>query len=394
MLDHAKLRRNTTNAAVIAITDNLFHHLKHTIHSKYFHAVNGVIVTNTHSRLIWVILTALAVFLGYLYWQQQQPTSGRGAGAPVAVSTAMVSVKPMIRQITSLGNGIANNSVQIVTPASDFLIELNIQEGKQVTAGDVIARLNNVQQLARVAELSAVLTDQRRQLDRLQNLATTQATAQSLLDEQQTRVNTTLAQLDIAKAQLNELTIRAPFDGYLGLRRVSQGAYVNAGTVLTTLDDLNTLKVEFSVAEHYLAEIKRGMPVNVTNVAYGNIDFTGEVSAIDTRLDPVTRSVRVHATLDNSDLRLRPGMLLNVKVELANVSALQISERALIPQQNKQFVFVVNSDNTVSQREIEVGQRIPGWVEVVSGLEEGEEIVVEGIQKIRPGAVINKVGAR
>ncbi len=352
-------------------------------------------MTKNHSRLIWVILIALAIFLGYLYWQQQQtPTTNRGGGAPVAVSTSEVTVKPMIRQITSLGSGVANNSVQIVAPASDFLIELNIQEGKQVKAGDIIARLNNVQQLARVAELSAILTDQRRQLSRLQNLATTQATAQSLLDEQQTRVNTTLAQLDVAKAQLNELTIRAPFDGYLGLRQVSQGAYVNAGTVLTTLDDLNTLKVEFSVAEHYLAEVKRGMPVNVTNVAYGAVNFSGEISAIDTRLDPVTRSIRVHSTLSNSDLRLRPGMLLNVKVELENSPALQISERALIPQQNKQFVFVVNSDNTVSQREIEVGQRIPGWVEVVSGLEQGDEIVVEGIQKLRPGVVINRVGVR
>jgi membrane fusion protein (multidrug efflux system) len=102
----------------------------------------------------------------------------------------------------------------------------------------------------------------------------------------------------------------------------------------------------------------------------------------------------VHATLDNSDLRLRPGMLLNVKVELTNIQALQISERALIPQQNKQFVFVVNTDNTVSRREIEVGQRVPGWVEVLNGLEEGDEIVVEGIQKIRPGVMINRVGAQ
>ncbi|KKO45589.1 RND transporter [Arsukibacterium ikkense] len=351
-------------------------------------------MTKAHSRLIWLILIVLAVFLGYLFWQQQQaPNSGRGPGGPIAVSTAKVTVKPLVRQITSLGSGVANNSVQIVVPASDFLTELNIQEGKAVAAGDIIARLNNVQQQARVAELSAVLTDQNRQLARLQNLATTQATAQSMIDEQQTRVNTTLAQLDIARAQLNELTIRAPFDGYLGLRLISQGAYVNAGTVLTTLDDLNTLKVEFSVAEHHLAEIKRGMPVQVTNVAYGNLVFAGEVSAIDTRLDRVTRSIRVHATLDNSDLRLRPGMLLNVKVELANVPALQISERALIPQQNRQYVFVVNSENRVSMREVELGQRIPGWVEVVSGLEEGEEIVVEGIQKIRPGVLINKVGA-
>lgn len=345
-----------------------------------------------HSKLIWVILIALLVFVGYLYWIPSQKTDVRRDAAVVAVSTAKVETKPMIRSVNSLGTGISNNSIQLISPTSDFVTELNIREGKAIKQGEVIARLHDVEERARVTELEGILEDQKRQLDRLKNLANTQATAQSLLDEQQTRVNTTLAQLDIAKAQLAEMTIRAPFNGHLGLRQVSVGAYINSGTVITTLDDLNTLRVAFSVAEHYLADISVGMPLTVTNAAYGNITFNGKVSAIDTRLDPVTRTVTVHGALPNEDLRLRPGMLLHVKLELDNRIAMQISEKALVPQQQKQFVYKVDAESKVTQVEVTTGQRVPGWVEILGGLEEGDEVVVEGIQKLRSGITINRVG--
>ena len=350
-------------------------------------------MTRIHSRLIWVILIALLLFIAYLYWNPAQQTKqGRGAGQPVAVTTAFVKTSPMIRSVSTLGTGIANQSITITSPTSDFITELNIEEGKAVKKGAVIARLNDVEEAARVTELETGLTDQKRQLERLKNLATSQATAQSLLDEQQTKVNTTLAQLDIAKAQLAEMTITAPFDGYLGLRQVSKGAYITSGKAITTLDDLNTLKVEFSIAEHYLADISVGMPLTVTNAAYGKITFEGNISAIDTRLDAVTRTITVHGSINNTDLRLRPGMLLNVKLELDNRPAMQISEKALVPQQNKQFVYLVAADNSVAPVEVTIGQRIPGWVEILSGLNEGDEVVVEGIQKLRTGSIINRVG--
>lgn len=346
----------------------------------------------SHSRLIWFILVALLCFLGYLYWQSQQTqTTNRGFGGATAVKTAIVSTRPMSREVSAIGTGIANNSVQLIAPSSEFLVELNISEGQKVQQGQVIARLNDVQQKSRVAELESVLVEQTRQLERLKNLATSQATAQSLLDEQQTRVNSTLAQLETARKQLADMTIRAPFSGYLGLRQVSNGAFINAGTVITTLDDLDKLRVQFSIAERFLSEVAVGMLVTITNVAYGNKRFTGQVSAIDTRLDPVTRSVTVHGLIDNSELLLRPGMLLNVRLELENREVLQVSERALVPQQNRQYVFVVNSENRVQQREVQIGQRIPGWVEILSGLQDGDEVVIEGVQKVRTGMPISKV---
>ncbi|GGW50435.1 efflux RND transporter periplasmic adaptor subunit [Alishewanella tabrizica] len=346
-----------------------------------------------HSRLIWFILLAMLFFVGFLYWQTQQTNgTNRSRVADVAVKTAKVESLAMSREVSALGTGIANNSIQLIAPSSEFLIELNVSEGKKVEQGEVIARLNNVQQRARVAELDAVLMEQSRQLDRLKNLATTQAAAQSLLDEQQSKVNSTKAQLDIARQQLTEMTIKAPFTGHLGLRQVSQGAYVSGGTVITTLDDMQQLRVAFSIAERYLAEVAVGMPISVTNVAYGNIKFQGKVSAIDTRLDPITRSVTIHGIIDNESLQLRPGMLLNVQLQLENREVLRISEKALLPQQNRQYVFIVDSENKVQQKEIEVGQRIPGWVEVISGLREGDEIVIEGVQKLRTGVTISKVG--
>jgi membrane fusion protein, multidrug efflux system len=346
-------------------------------------------VTQKNSKLIWVLFSGLAVFIVYLFFQNQSPEQEqRASGSATLVTTQLVTHSALVRQVSSLGTALANESVQIVSNTNDYLIELHINEGKTIEKGQLIAQLNDVEERARVAELSASLVDQKRQLERVKNLAKTQATAQSLLDEQQTRVNTTQAQLDAVKARLNEMTIRAPFTGVLGLRQVSEGAYLTAGTVLTTLDDLSKIRLEFSVAEYYLAQLQPGMTVHASNVAYPGSVFTGQIKAIDTRLDPVTRSVKVHALISNDEMKLRPGMLLNVSVTLAEVQALQVSEKALVPLQNKQYVFVVNQDNTVTQTEVQIGQRMPGLVEVVSGLKAGDQIVIEGTTKIRSGAVV------
>lgn len=346
-------------------------------------------MTQKNSNLIWVLLLGLILFSIYLFFQNQSPEEEKAApSSATAVNTQIVSQSTLVRQVTSLGTALANESVQIVSNASDYVIELHINEGQAVEKGQLIAQLNDAEERARVTELSASLLEQKRQLDRLKNLARTQAAAQSLLDEQQTRVNTTQAQLDAVKARLNEMTIRAPFSGVLGLRQVSEGAYLTAGTVLTTLDDLSQIRLEFSVAEYYLAQLKPGMTVHASSVAYPGKVFTGSIKAIDTRLDPVTRSVKVHALISNSELQLRPGMLLNVSVTLDEVQALQVSEKAIVPLQNKQYVFIVNPDNSVTQTEVTLGQRKPGLVEIVSGLNPGDQIVIEGTTKIRSGSFV------
>jgi len=350
-------------------------------------------VPKTQNRLIWILLAALCGFLGYLVISTQNgaPAKRAGGGLENNVRTAKVAMAPLSREVKALGTALAYDSAKIVSATSDYLTLLQIREGAQVKKGEIIAQLNDTEEKARVNELAALLAEQKRQLARLKNLTQTQASAISLLDEQQAKVNATQAQLDAVQARLNEMVIRAPFDGLIGLRQVSEGAFISAGTVLTTLDDISTIRVEFNVAERYMASLTPGLALRITNVAYGNEVFAGEIKALDPRLDPVTRSIKVHGVVANQSLKLRPGMLLNVQVELAKSQVLQIPEKAIVPLQNKHYVFVVDAENKVTQREVELGERIPGSVEVLSGLAEGDEIVTEGTQKLRPGVTISRL---
>lgn len=347
----------------------------------------------TQNRLIWILLAALCFFLGYLVISAQDDTQAKraGGGQENNVRTAKVAMAPLSREVKALGTALAYDSAKIVSATSDYLTLLQIREGTQVKKGEIIAQLNDTEEKARVNELAALLAEQKRQLARLKNLTQTQASAISLLDEQQAKVNATQAQLDAVQARLNEMVIRAPFDGLIGLRQVSEGAFISAGTVLTTLDDISTIRVEFNVAERYLASLTPGLALRITNVAYGNEVFSGEIKALDPRIDPVTRSIKVHGVIANQSLKLRPGMLLTVQVELAQSQVLQIPEKAIVPLQNKHYVFVVDAENKVTQREVVLGERIPGSVEVLSGLSEGDEIVIEGTQKLRSGVTINRV---
>ncbi len=344
-----------------------------------------------HSRLIWIIFLLLAGFMLYLFFQTTTPQDqSRRTESKIYVSTSKVQGALLTRKVDALGTALAYDSARIVNASSDYLIELNIGEGQPVKKGDLIARFNDTEERARIAELKALMTEQNRQFARLKNLTRTQASAQSLLEEQQAKVNATRAQLDALEARLNELVIHAPFDGVLGLRQVSNGAYLATGTELTTLDDISKIRVEFNVAERYLAALQTDMVISADNIAYPGFAFQGKVKAIDPRIDPVTRSVKVHAVIDNADLKLRPGMLLNVHVELAKAEVVQIAEKAVMPLQSKHYVFVVGAEDKVRQVEIIPGQRLPGLVEVISGLKVGDEIVTEGSQKLRTGVVITR----
>lgn len=346
---------------------------------------------NKHSRLIWIVLLLLIAFVLYIFWNSSAPAQqNRRMDNKVYVTTSKVQSAVVSRTVDALGTALAYDSARIVNASSDYLIELNIREGEPVKKGDLIARFNDSEERARIAELKALMTEQNRQLARLKNLTRTQASAQSLLDEQQAKVNATQAQLDALQARLNELVIYAPFDGIMGLRQVSNGAYLATGTELTTLDDISKVRVEFNVAERFLAALQTDMPVTADNIAYHGAVFQGKVKAIDPRIDPVTRSVKVHAVIDNADLRLRPGMLLNVHVELAKAEVVQIPEKAVMPLQSKHYVFVVEAEDKVRQVEVTLGQRLPGQVEVVAGLKVGDEIVTQGSQKLRTGVVITR----
>jgi membrane fusion protein (multidrug efflux system) len=173
---------------------------------------------------------------------------------------------------------------------------------------------------------------------------------------------------------------------------VSLGALVGPTVVVTTLDDTDPVNVDFDVPETALGRLAEGLPVEARSAAWPDTTFHGAVASIDTRVDPVSRTVTVRARIANPDGLLRAGMFLTVKLLRRDVTALVIPEQAIVPEQSRQFVLVVLDGGTVEKRPVTTGRRRPGQVEVLSGLEEGELVIAEGTQNARPGDTVDIVG--
>jgi membrane fusion protein (multidrug efflux system) len=168
------------------------------------------------------------------------------------------------------------------------------------------------------------------------------------------------------------------------LRYVSPGAYLNSGDVITTLDDLSIIKVDFNIPERYLPTIAIGQAIDAYNSAYDNEKFEGQVFSIGSRVDAITRTVKIRAKIDNSDLKLRPGMLMGIQIERQVDNVILLPESAIIPIEDKHYVYAVEN-NKAKRLTVELGRRKPGLVEIVSGLAQGQQIVIEGALKLKPG---------
>lgn len=342
------------------------------------------------SRLPLLLITAILVALIiYLKWPETEKAQSNFK-REVAVKMTKVVLAEFIDSVEAVGTARANEQVLLTSKHSNLIDEVYFDDGQVVKKGDVLVKFNNEQELAKVSELEANLSESTAQLTRLTELLTSRATSKSIVDQQTAKTKAIEAQLVSAHAKLEELTIRAPFAGILGFREVSRGSYINAGSVITNLDDLSLIKVDFFLPERLLPHIIIGQHVSAVNTAYKNIPFIGEISAIDSRVDASTRMIKVRATIKNKDLKLRPGMLLSINVLLGSEETLQLPESAVIPIEDKHYVFVV-VDGKAVRKAIELGRRHPGVVEVASGLVEHEDVVVEGALKLRDGSAVSVV---
>jgi len=289
--------------------------------------------------------------------------------------------------VESLGSAIANEQVFITSKSSDLVEQISFEDGQAVKAGQVLVRLNSQEENAKVKELEANLAESVAQLNRLQDLYKKKATSKSVVEEQEAKTKAIGAQLMSAKTKLFDLTIKAPFDGVLGFREISLGAYISAGDVITSLDDLSQVKVDFNIPERFFTTLKVGQKVEAKNAAYDEV-FTGEISSIDSRIDPTTRMVKVRALIPNDEQKLRAGMLLKITVERQVEQVLMVPESAIIPIENDHFVFTI-SEGKAKKTQVTIGRRQPGVVEILDGLNEGQGVVTEGALKLRDGSAVN-----
>jgi len=312
---------------------------------------------------------------------------GARSNAPPSVTLAAVRAERVSQKLEALGNARANESVDISSKTSNIVIAVTFRDGERVKRGQVLVQLDDAQARADVAAAQAAVTESESQYARSRELLNTQALSKSSFDQLVATLTANRARLQAAQSRLEDTVIRAPFSGRVGLRRVSVGTLISPGDVITTLDDTSVIKLDFSVPENFLATIREGLSIRASAPAFPGRNFSGKVSSIDSRVDMNTRSVTVRALLANEDGALKPGMFLNVVLANDEREALVIPEEALTPEAEKQYVFVV-ADGKVSRREVRIGGRQPGSVEVIAGLVAGERVVVEGTQKVRDGASV------
>ncbi len=342
------------------------------------------------SVVIAVVCAAWAI-----YATQHRPSAGappsgaagaRGSGPP-AVTLAPVRNERVSQKLEALGNARANESVDVSSKTSNIVMAVKFRDGERVRRGQILVQLDDAQTRADVAATQATLAESESQFNRSRELLQTQALSKSSHEQLEATLKANRARLQAAQARLEDTVIRAPFAGRVGLRRVSVGTLISPGAVITTLDDTSVIKLDFSVPENFLATLREGLSVRATAPAFPGRAFAGEVASIDSRVDMNTRSVTVRALLANDDGALKPGMFLNVSLANDERDSLVIPEEALTPEAERQYVFVV-ADGKAQRREVRIGVRRPGSVEVLAGLEAGERVIVEGTQKVRDGMVV------
>lgn len=316
----------------------------------------------------------------------------KGAGEQSQVATRAVSVvgarveKGDIQvSFDAVGTLRANEAVTVTAKTAGIVRSINFSEGQKVEAGATLVELDATEVRANLAEAEAARRNAAQLLERSKALLPRQAIAQARVDELNLSLQGAEAAVRAAQARLQDLTISAPFSGYTGLRQVSPGALVRPADPVTTIDDTSTMKLEFSAPEATLRDLRTGMQINAETTVYPDERFSGALSAVDTRIDPVTRTVTAVAQMPNADNRLRPGMFMTVRLTLENrTNVVLVPEESLVPSGDRQFVYLV-TNGRVERREVKISTRSNGKVEVVSGLQGGEVVITRGVQKVREG---------
>ncbi|MDK1025353.1 MAG: efflux RND transporter periplasmic adaptor subunit [Gammaproteobacteria bacterium] len=335
-----------------------------------------------------VVLAVSAAVANRIYIDAESTDRSFYGAREILVVAEPVRMEEYIEQIEAIGTARANESVNIIAKVTETVSKVHFEDGMVVDKGRILVELSNAEEIAQLSEAQANLDEAALQYRRVQNLISQNLASQMELDEEKARHKTAAARLDAISARLDDRLIRTPFAGVLGFRYVSPGTLVTTSTVITTLDDISSIKLDFTVPEIYLSVLHTGLEVFARSDAFPDRKFKGEVSSISSRVDPVTRSVVVRAILPNKDRSIRPGMLLKVNLIRSRDQVKVVPEASLVPIGDKQYVFRVNTDKQVDRVMVNIGRRRPGSAEIISGLQLGALVVTEGVIRLSPGSKV------
>jgi membrane fusion protein, multidrug efflux system len=333
--------------------------------------------------LVWL---ALCVLTGC---KKKQNAGGPPPNPPAPVTVAEAKRQPVAETLSVVGTLTANESIEVKPETDGTVAEILFQEGQPVKKGELLIRLDESKLAAALAEAEANLKLSAATFERNKELYREKLVSQQEYDQAAALFQANQATVDLRKQQLQDVRIVAPFAGVTGSRAVSPGQMVAKGATLTWLVDMATMKAEFNVPERSLSGIQVGQSIALKVAGYPRETFQGQVYFLAPQVDPNTRTLLIKARLPNTEHKLKPGMFANLALTLTlREDAIVIPESALMTVGERTLVYVITSDDTAQMRPVTVGVRMPNLVEITQGLQAGERVVAEGVQKVRPGGPV------
>lgn len=321
------------------------------------------------------------------------PAPAAAAKPGLPVKAELVKILKVSDDVSAVGSLLAEESVIIRPEIDGRIVGLHFQEGQAVTAGTRLVTIDSTEYEAQAAAQRADLKTEEQRLVRTKELHEQKFISKDALDVQVGNVARLKAHVDEAESRVAKTVIRAPFSGILGLRQVSPGAYVKAGSDIVRLENVSSIKVDFRIPENYLSKIRPNQEIAVKLDAYPGEEFKGRVYAVEPVVDERTRTIAMRARIPNKGFKLKPGMFVRVAVTLdSRPNAVVIPEQAIWPQGRDSFVFRV-VDGKAALTKVDIGNRAPGTVEILKGLAANDMVITDGQMKLRDGAPVTVIGA-
>lgn len=362
---------------------------------------------SSHHRPYWVLVLVLAGLAGLGYFAYSAFRTSAGAKPPAAanaalggaggfslpVETAQVQAVDLALDVSAVGSLRSNESVVLRPEITGRIATINFKDGVTVSKGALLVGLDASTQLAELAQAKANLGLARANQQRNQDLFEKQFISRQSLDSSEAALKVQEATVTLAQAKLDKMRLTAPFSGVVGIRNVSVGDYVKEGQDLINLEDIGLLKVDFRLPESTFGQLKPGQHVEVASDALPGQQFEAVLDAINPLVEAGGRSIACRAHLSNSNAVLRPGMFVRVRLIFEKRSdVLLIPEQALVPDAKAPYVFRV-VDGKALRATVQTGLRRHGQVEIVEGLNAGDEIVIAGQLKLRDGAPVKSINS-
>lgn len=309
---------------------------------------------------------------------------------PVNVVAAPVRRMPVRETVRLVGSVVSMDELSVSSRVTGEIVEIHVRQGQTVSEGDLLFSLDQNRLLARRAETASRLALAKSSLERIRRLRASESATEQELDQAEATKEQARAQMAILEEELRDTRIRAPFPGRLGERSVSVGEIVQPGSPLIRLVRTDPLEARFEVPERHVGVLEEGMTVELRSEAFPDERFDAEVTFVGPELRTSTRTVPVRALVENEDGRLRPGMFVRVNLVLdERPDALVIPEAAVMQRGTGTFVLRQDGDGRAEEKEVRVGLRFDGMMEIREGLSEEDIVVVEGLMKTRPGMRLN-----